>query len=344
MPDHLDQLMELAESDFGDDLVEQMRTMRTQRVWARKGGQLYPAQDFHFQNARPGTYSIDYSDKIGIYISPKRVVTDDLLLLPDKNQDYILREFDRFWGCADAFEEYGFLHKRGILLWGPPGSGKTTTINLLSGEIVNNHQGIVLFAHSNAAITTMGIGMVRTLEPDTKMLVVIEDIDTVGRGNSAQDWLNLLDGNAQVPGVMYLATTNYPERLDDRFLDRPSRFDTVMLMPMPELEARIAYLRAKVPQLTDAEIDEWAAKTEGFSLAHMKELVIAVKCLGQSVDEAISRMLKLKQNPPDSGYVGHGPLRAPRPVKKDTAQEQAKAAAERVLLTPNASVESEQTG
>lgn len=94
--------------------------------------------------------------------------------------------------------------------------------------------------------------------------------------------------------ILFLATTNYPERLDRRFIERPSRFDTIKHIEQPSPSSRREFLKAKEPSLSPTELDEWVELSAGFSIAHLKELVIAVKCLDQTplmVRERFDKMI-----------------------------------------------------
>ncbi|MFM7009494.1 MAG: AAA family ATPase [Betaproteobacteria bacterium] len=238
--------------------------------------------------------------------------TDGLLELPDDASATILREFDTFWERNEAFRSRGFLHKRGFLLWGPPGSGKTSCVNILIKRLVTDRSGIVLFL-DNPGVAAHVLRMVRMIEPERPMVCVMEDLDALVSNYGEHEYLSLLDGEAQVDRVAFVATTNYPERLDRRFCDRPSRFDTIQYIGMPMSDARMAYLRAKEPSLTEQELTEWTRLTDGFSLAHLKELIVAVKCLGQSFKAALDRLEVMRVQRPSSedeptrrgvGFVG----------------------------------------
>ena len=73
-------------------------------------------------------------------------------------------------------------------------------------------------------------------------LLVLEDLDSLITPNNRSYFLNELDGFAGNEGVLTLATTNHPERLDPAILDRPSRFDRKYPFPLPEREERLAYI------------------------------------------------------------------------------------------------------
>jgi SpoVK/Ycf46/Vps4 family AAA+-type ATPase len=225
--------------------------------------------------------------------------TDGLLELPDDASLSILAEFDDFWERRQAFKDRGFLHKRGFILWGPPGSGKTSCVNLLIKRLIKDSDGIVLFL-DHPSVAGACLRMLRLIEPDRPIVAIMEDIDALVQRHGEHEYLSLLDGEAQVDRICFVATTNYPERLDRRFCDRPSRFDTVQYIGMPSAVAREAYLKAKEPTLEGSELRNWVAQTDGFSLAHLKELIVAVKCLGQSFEKALGRLESMRVARPTS--------------------------------------------
>jgi SpoVK/Ycf46/Vps4 family AAA+-type ATPase len=116
--------------------------------------------------------------------------------------------------------------------------------------------------------------------------------DALIERHGENEFLALLDGEAQVDNIVFLSSTNYPERLDRRFVDRPSRFDTIKYIGMPSAGARHLFLNAKEPSLTPEELDLWVERTEGFSIAHLKELIIAVRCFRQPFAEALDGLSK----------------------------------------------------
>jgi hypothetical protein len=80
--------------------------------------------------------------------------------------------------------------------------------------------------------------MLRAVEPERQVVGILEDVDALIERYGESEYLSLLDGEAQVDNVVYVATTNYPERLDARIVDRPSRFDTIRYIGMPSAGAR----------------------------------------------------------------------------------------------------------
>ena len=237
----------------------------------------------------------------GPMLTKQRVDTDALLELPDDAGVRIISEFQTFWQIQirDKFRERGFLHKRGFLLWGPPGSGKTSTLQLLIKRLIDNQRGVVLLIdHAGSAAACLQLA--RGIEPTRPMVAVLEDVDALVMRHGEHEFLALLDGETQVDNIVFIATTNYPERLDKRFVDRPSRFDTIRYIGMPSAAARRLYLSTKEPSLTGDDLDLWVRVSDGFSVAHMKEMIIAVRCFGQPLDEVVTRLEEMQSRKPTS--------------------------------------------
>jgi len=107
---------------------------------------------------------------------------------------------------------------------------------------------------------------------------VFEDVDAIVQGHGEDGLLALLDGETRLDHVLNAATTNSPERLDQRFVGRPRRFDRVLRIDPPDDDARRAYLAAKLG--ADCAVERWGEATQGLSLATLAEAVISVRCLG----------------------------------------------------------------
>jgi len=244
----------------------------------------------------PGLYKCAHRDDIGACLSKLIIETDDLIVLPDMVCNEVIDQIKTFWSKSvrDAMVLRGFLHKRGILMYGEPGSGKTCTIQVLVQMLIKNG-GIAIYAEDPSLLSAC-LQMIRRIEPKRPMIVVLEDFDTLtDRDRRENTWLSVLDGEAQIENVVFLATTNYIDQLDKRFVDRPSRFDLIVPVPMPTAKARAAYLYKKEPSLSRDELYEWTMASEGFSIAHLKELILSVKCYGKSLEDTVDRLRSQKK-------------------------------------------------
>lgn len=225
--------------------------------------------------------------------------TDDLLRLPDPTCDMLLKEFVDFWGAADKIAARGLSMKRGLLLYGPPGSGKTSALQIMSHHMTKAMNGVVVMAndpHTTAAC----LALIRSVEPARPIITLFEDLDAMVNMHGEPGLLALLDGELQISGVVNVATTNHPELLDTRFVDRPGRFDRITFVGMPEAPARRAYFQAKAPELPEEQIERWTDASDGWSMAHLRELVVAHLALHEPESEVIARLNEMREDRPKS--------------------------------------------
>ena len=277
---------------------------RQMSMWATNGKDFFPTEKT-VKTLEPGQYIVEYSDGTGPYFTLQDINLDDLLVLPDSNSEKVLKHIDYFWSIEDKFRELGFLWKRGILLWGPPGSGKTSTVQQLSKQIVDLG-GITIYCTS-PHLTAQGLSVLRRIEKDRPIVVILEDMDAIVNRHGEADLLAMLDGEHQTDNVVFVATTNYPELLDKRFINRPSRFDEIMKIGMPSADAREFYLANKNPRLADnpEELAEWVDLTEGFSIAHLKEMIISIEGFGKTVRQAHARLQAMMDATPSDYQQTH---------------------------------------
>jgi GTPase SAR1 family protein len=245
----------------------------------------------------PAVYEIQHSNTIGIFFEQIPVLTQNLIRFPQTNIDRVLTEIQKFWERGDRFQKYKLPHKRGIMLWGPPGSGKSCTIQLIMRDVVDRGGICVRFGHPHLFIE--GMRTMREIEPDTPIVVLMEDIDSTLEMYSESDVLNILDGVNQIDKAVFLATTNYPERLGPRIINRPSRFDKRFKIGHPDDESRRIYFNHLIGEenikALEIQIDKWVEDTEGFSLAHLKELFVAVVILGDNYEDAVETLTEMKE-------------------------------------------------
>lgn len=267
---------------------EQDKLKRDQ--WSVVSSGKYLASSLTIKTLLPGVYTFRDSP-IGILMCENPLNTDDLISFPDSASDNIEKEVDKFWDMGDPFKKYGFLHRRGYLLYGPAGSGKSCLVQRIIKNVINR-KGIVFICSGHPRIESDGLKIFREVEPDRSIVCVFEDIDAIVANWGEPDVLMLLDGENQVDKVINIATTNYPERLDKRIVARPRRFDRVIKVDMPNEDIRRVYFQKKLG-FNGEDIDIWVERTRGFSFASLCELVISVKCLGNGFEDSIKRLKEI---------------------------------------------------
>jgi SpoVK/Ycf46/Vps4 family AAA+-type ATPase len=272
--------------------------------WSVLGNGQFSASFPSISQIPAGFYEIEYRGSISCNVMVKKTVNaDELYQLPSKEIVEIIDDIRKFWENSHKYKNYNFVHKRGILLYGEPGCGKSGIIQLCTKHLIENLNGIVINIPDAESIHRYNdfIGYFRMIEPTRPLIIIMEDVDSIAGENRHETslLLNLLDGVKQVGNIVYIATTNYPEKLEERITNRPSRFDRRYEVQMPDESVRKAYIEAKLTQedLEKIDMEEWLENTEGMSLAHMRELVISVMAMNNSFEETIERLTGLKIKP-----------------------------------------------
>jgi hypothetical protein len=277
------------------------QTVASARCWAQSGDAFFPVSEV-VKELPSGAYRCRSSNQ-GPYLEKMPIEIDSLLNLPDSAVETLLIEFKKFWTLRENFSKRGFTFKRGLLMWGPPGSGKTSAIWQMTQALVSAYRGVVVFVE-NPGLATTCISLLRRIEPDRPMITIMEDLDALVQQYGDHAFLALLDGETQISNVVHVATTNYPEYLDRRFVDRPSRFDTIMRVGMPSADARRVYFKAKEPSLDSATLERWVRRTDDYSIAHLREVIIAIKCFDQDEDSVFERLDEMRQAKIESDGLG----------------------------------------
>ena len=263
--------------------------------YAKMGKIFIPTTDT--QKTLPtGCYKIVPLQNGALGFESQKLYTDAILRLPDSKSEEVINEIEKFWTLKDKYKKYGLSFKRGFMLHGPPGSGKTCTVTMIVDQMVKLG-GVVIFGDNPGWVGNLLAGM-REVEPKRPLVVVLEDIDSIIARFGEAQLLSLLDGEMQVDNVVFIATTNYPETLDQRIINRPSRFDMVVRIDVPNPAARKMYLESRLEGKhtvtdTDGEHD-LVALSEGFSIAHLRELIVASQVFGHKVADTVERLKKMK--------------------------------------------------
>jgi thymidylate kinase len=246
----------------------------------------------------PGIYRAVYKN-YDFQLFKDKVVSDDIVITSETSKK-IVSQIKDFWGMEEQFKENGILHKRGFLLTGKPGSGKSSIITAIMADAVKN--GCIVFIPAPKDVgedLTSCMKKIKTVEPEKKVLVILEDFESYTEGNNSYKtkWLNILDGTDGYNNVVYLATSNYPELIDSRFTTRPSRFDTVYIIECPNFDDRLKYIKNKKMNISDDVAEDIAKKTDKMSYAHIKEYLISTYLFKLNPDTTLQRMLDQGEHP-----------------------------------------------
>ncbi len=207
--------------------------------------------------------------------------TFDNLILPPHLKQQIQNDFQQFFNSSELYVQYGIPWKRGAIFIGPPGNGKTHALKALINQLAKPCLYIRSFKSEYETEQENMAEVFKRARITNPCIVVLEDLDSMIDNRNRLFFLNELDGFQSNEGVMVLATTNHPEKLDSSILDRPSRFDRKYYFQLPAEEERSAYiakwndeLRAEL-RISEAAIAQVISESEGFSFAYLKELFMS---------------------------------------------------------------------
>jgi len=237
-----------------------------------------------------GLYSMTYTDNNGFGLSKMEYKSEEFFHLPSLPHKQIVADLQAFWDNKQKFIDYNLNPKRGIILHGDPGCGKTSLIYLVVEEI-KKRDGISIYFDIPQNRVEIG-KLVRKVEKDRPILCIIEDIDLVIAKHGEEPFLNFLDGLNSITNVVYVATTNNLERIPDRIKDRPSRFDKQYVIKKPNDADRLLYFQTKLikSDIKKYDLNKLVKDTKNFTMAHLKEVFISLYILNNPYDEVIKRL------------------------------------------------------
>ncbi|KAI9890670.1 MAG: hypothetical protein M1814_003739 [Vezdaea aestivalis] len=214
----------------------------------------------------------------------------DTVIIDDAKKAALRNDVEGFFDREAIYRKFSASWKRGVLLHGTPGNGKTMTIKAIMKTLGARDDPIPsLYVKSiidsqGSDFTTNTIKAVfsraREMAP---CVLIMEDIDSMITEKTRTYLLNEIDGMESNDGILMIGSTNNLDTLDPGLSKRPSRFDRKFFFATPTLSERFAYCmhwRSKLESmktlvLSESLCEETAKITDGFSYAYLKELFVS---------------------------------------------------------------------
>ncbi|KLU91277.1 hypothetical protein MAPG_09798 [Magnaporthiopsis poae ATCC 64411] len=246
-----------------------------------------------------GDYSRELHDEVHVFDSMRWTKSkslwrsvqsaswDDVILDPVMKSS-IIADVEGFFGSRAMYARLKVPWKRGVILHGVPGNGKTMTIKALINSLARRTEMPVQALYVKSLDSRRGakssikqiFDMARLVAP---CLLIFEDLDSLVTDESKAYFLNEVDGLEANDGILMIGSTNHIDRLDPAITKRPSRFDRKYHYGLPAYAQRAEYARywrknfegSEDVDFPEEACDIIAQITEGYSFAYMKELFIS---------------------------------------------------------------------
>ena len=235
---------------------------------------------------KPGEY-IEISKASGDDNKPvniiKKNINNEKLVFDDKSTlKDVINDITSFFSeeTEELYKKLDIPYKRGAILHGPPGTGKSALLREIIRIVKGNITKIVINPSISFNITQVLSSLLKSLGGKSS-IIIIEDMDSLINHENRSEFLNLLDGIDVKSGSYIIGTTNYPERIDPAFVNRSGRFDRSFKIGNPSYRMRKMYFDSKkVNEIFDSKenlSDLFAKYTDGMPMASLKEIITTTK-------------------------------------------------------------------
>lgn len=223
-------------------------------------------------------------------LTRKKLLNENLIFNKNSTLDKIKNDVQSFFTdkTEDIYKRLDIPFKRGIILYGEPGNGKSSIIREIIRTVPDEITKVIIKQtnYMPSALSSLINGL-----DGKKAIIIMEDIDSMLTEYNRSDFLNTIDGVDIKTGLYLIATTNYPEKLDKAIFNRAGRFDKAYKIENPDKDTRKLFFKSrnldeifknfrfsnKHPNVDNKKlINTFVENSEGVPMATLKELIVSV--------------------------------------------------------------------
>ncbi|EIN10929.1 P-loop containing nucleoside triphosphate hydrolase protein [Punctularia strigosozonata HHB-11173 SS5] len=276
-----------------------------------------------------------WSRNVALYEEMQKANWDDVIL-NHEFKDGLKKDVYGFFRNEKIYKDLAIPWKRGLIMYGPPGNGKTISLKAIMKDC--NEKGYLpLYVKSFKSWMGEENSMAECFRKARELApccLILEDLDSLINNDNRSFFLNQLDGLEGNDGILVIGTTNHLDQLDPALTTRPSRFDRKYDFKDPEKDERALYCKywqsklasSKSISFPDSLVTEIAEETDRFSFAYLKEAFVSTLVLmataaedGKKLDfeptiKSTIKTLRKQLNKPQNlvGSVSMGRIFAPQ--------------------------------
>lgn len=192
------------------------------------------------------------------------------------------KDIASFLKSKHVYDELQIPYRRGYLLHGPPGNGKTSLVR----DLVSKHLNDTYVIFTNTVPKDQILQALNNT-PGNKIVIFEELVNK--RSLDMNDFLTFMDGELSLNDCITIATTNYVQDLKENVANRPSRFDLVVKVDNPKAEDAVKIAERYLDRIIEREEGLFFSKKE-FSIAQIKEIALLTKLHSISLFEAVKKV------------------------------------------------------
>lgn len=207
---------------------------------------------------------------------------NNLKLLDFEFNAPIIKDFKTFIKSKAIYNEFpNKIYKKGILLFGPPGTGKTQTIQKILSEAAPK-ESLALFVNTPPCLE-----LLKNLAEDSRLKIIIfEELFGILSEDDLPEMLTFLDGETSLENCYIIASTNYPEKLPANLTNRPGRFDLLYEIGTLSEKDRRAFFNKYYQDVSDAEL----SSTEKMTIVQLTEVILLIKRDSLTFEDAVAKL------------------------------------------------------